>query len=181
MSLWRNIILVIISPKVGWEEIDRGGFPVQRVLVGGFFPQLALLLISSFMPLFYDPEMLLSRAVMNGIVWTSSYFVSYFVISYLLGGFYPELSRTKGSIARMNNYLLYCLMFLLLLKILLNMLFQFSPLYFLTLYLGVIAYHGTVFLRLEEHKVFKFTLIATLFMIGLPYAFYYLLSLIMLH
>ena len=86
MDLLKNIILVIISPRVGWEEINQATIPTGRVLGSAFYPLLALLAVSSFVPGLYDSTLTLSALLMNAITLFAAYFFTYFISSYLLGG-----------------------------------------------------------------------------------------------
>ena len=123
MSLIKNIALLIVSPKMGWEEINLSGYPTHKVLQSGFYPVLALLAISSFSLMLYDPTAwTLSKTLMHAIVEFSSYFATYFLTSYLLGSFYPEIVKTATANARLNNFIAYNLIFLVLLEIFNNVL-----------------------------------------------------------
>lgn len=174
MSLAKNIALVIISPKYGWEEVSHSGYPTQKVLQRGFYPMLALLAMVSFIRMIYDPTTwTLSKTLMHAIIEFSSYFATYFITSYLLGGFYPELVKTHSASMRLNNFIAYNLIFLVILEILNNLLADsFSPIQFLLLFTLVIAYYGTEYLGMRDgKKVFKFVLVSSAMMTLLPMLF----------
>jgi hypothetical protein len=106
---------------------------------------------------------------MTGIVLFSTYFISYYIIIYLLGGFYPELVKTQGATARLNDYILYNLIFLVLLIILSKLLpSDFAPIKFLMLYLPWMAYRGTDHLFVSKEKVAKFVVVSSCLLLGLP-------------
>lgn len=174
MSIARNIALVIVSPKIGWEEINLSGHPTSKVLQGGFYPVLALLAIASFVPMLYDPTAwTLPKSLMYAIIEFSSFFATYYLASYLIGGFYPEIVRTHSANVRLNNFIAYNLIFLALLEIFNNLLDKdFSPLYFLLLYTAVIVFRGTDYLGLkEEKKIPKFVTLVSAILIGIPIIF----------
>ena len=99
----------------------------------------------------------------------SVYFISYFIIIYLLGGFYPELVKTEGATARLNDYILYNLIFLVLLNILRYLLpSDFTPILFLMVYLPWMAYWGTDHLFVKKEKVAKFVVVSSVLLLGLP-------------
>ena len=116
---------------------------------------------------------------MTGIVLFSTYFISYYIIIYLLGGFYPELVKTEGASARLNDYILYNLIFLVLLMILRNLLpSDFTPVLFLMVYLPWMAYRGTDHLFVKKNKVAKFVVISSVLLLGLPIVLKALLGLL---
>ena len=118
---------------------------------------------------------------MTGIVLFSTYFISYYIIIYLLGGFYPELVKTEGASARLNDYILYNLIFLVLLMILRNLLpSDFTPVLFLMVYLPWMAYRGTDHLFVKKEKVAKFVVISSALLLGLPLVLNALLGLLII-
>ena len=169
MSIWNNIFCVITAPKYGWEVINESNIPTGKVLRNAYLPLLCVLALSCFVPMIYDHTLSFSRSLMTGIVLFSTYFISYYIIIYLLGGFYPELVKTEGASARLNDYILYNLIFLVLLMILRNLLpSDFTPVLFLMVYLPWMAYRGTDHLFVKKEKVAKFVVISSVLLLGLP-------------
>ena len=176
-EMLRNLLQVIISPKAGWESIDDSSFSTQRVLFGMFFPLLACLAISSFIPMIYDKTITLSTSLMNAIVNFSKYMIAYYLSSYLLSGFYPQFNRSHVAQAKLNNYLIYNYAFLILLNIITNSLnSDFTPLYFLMLYSPVLAAKGAKFLYIDSGRTTKFVTIASLMILLLPIIFQWILN-----
>lgn len=169
MSIWHNIFCVITSPKYGWEVINESNIPIGKVMRTAYLPLLVLLALSCFVPKLYDTTITFSESLMTGIVLFSTYFISYYIIIYLLGGFYPELVKTEGATARLNDFILYNLIFLVLLIILRNLLpSDFTPILFLMAYLPWMAYRGTDHLFVKKDKVAKFVVISSALLLGLP-------------
>lgn len=170
-DMLKKFLLVIIKPKLGWQYIDDSGNSTQRVLSGLFFPLLAVLAISSFIPMIYDSTTHdLSSSLMDAIVAFSKYMLTYFLCSYLLSGFYPEFSRSQIALSKLNNYIIYNLSFMIILSILMNILnAELSVLYFMFLYMPYVAYMGLDFLGLKTDKRMKFFIISSLMMIALPF------------
>ena len=164
MSIWHNIFCVITAPKYGWEVINDSNIPMGKVMRSAYLPLLCVLALSCFVPMIYDRTLSFSTCLMTGIVMFSTYF-----ISYLLGGFYPELVKTEGATARLNDYILYNLIFLILLMLLRNLLpSDFTPVLFLMLYLPWMAYRGTDNLFVKKEKVAKFVVVSSTLLLGLP-------------
>ena len=86
--------------------------------------------------------------------------------------------KTQGATARLNDYILYNLIFLVLLLILRNLLpSDFTPVLFLMLYLPWMAYKGTGNLFVEKDKVNRFTIVSAVLLLGLPVLLEFILSL----
>ena len=169
MSIWQNIWCVITAPKYGWEVINESNIPTGKVLRSAYMPLLCVLGLSCFVPMIYDSTISFTTSLMTGIVLFSTYFISYYIIIYLLGGFYPELVKTEGATARLNDYILYNLIFLVLLIILSKLLpSDFAPVKFLMLYLPWMAYRGTDHLFVKKEKVAKFVVLSSALLLGLP-------------
>jgi len=178
MSIWKNIFCVITSPRYGWEVINESNIPIGKVMRNAYMPLLCVLALSCFVPMIYDRTLSFSGSLMTGIVYFSAYFISYYIIIYLLGGFYPELVKTEGGTARLNDFILYNLIFLVLLLILRNLLpSDFAPILFFRVYLPWMAYRGTDHLFVKKEKVFKFVVISSALLLGLPLALTAILSL----
>jgi hypothetical protein len=115
---------------------------------------------------------------MTGIVLFSTYFISYYIIIYILSSLYPELVKTEGARARLNDFILYNLIFLVLLQILSKWLpSDFTPVLFLMLYLPWMAYRGTGNLFVKKEKVNRFTVISSALLLGLPILLEFILGL----
>ncbi len=169
MSIWHNIFCVITAPKYGWELINESNIPVGKVMKSVYVPLLVVLALSCFVPMIYDRTISFGYSLLNGIVMVSSFFVAYFIIVYLLGGFYPELVKSEWGTARMNDFILYNLIFMVLLLILRNLLpDDFTPVLFLMTYLPWMVYRGTDNLYVRKDKVPKFVLISSFLLLGLP-------------
>lgn len=178
MSIWHNIFCVITSPKYGWELINESNIPVGKVMRSAYLPLLCVLGLSCFVPMIYDKTIPFSKSLMTGIVMFSTYFISYFIIVYILGCSYPSMVKTQGATARLNDYILYNLIFLVLLLILRNLLpSDFTPVLFLMLYLPWMAYKGTGNLFVDKDMVNKFTVFSSVLLLGLPLLLEFILGL----
>jgi len=179
MEILKNIILVIISPHVGWEEIKQSNMASGRILASAFFPLLGVLAIACFVPMLYDSTISLSDSLMTGIIEFSSFFISYYIASYMISGFYPELAKTRGANERLNDFIVYNFIFLVLLKIISYLLpSDFTPILFLMFYMPWMVYRGCDFLLVSKEKKTKFIVVASALIMCLPLAINYGLSLL---
>lgn len=169
MSIWQNIWCVITAPRYGWELIAESNIPTGKVMRVAYVPLMCLLALSCFVPMIYDRTITFGSSLITGIILVSAYSVSYLIIFYLLGGFYPEMVRTEGGTARLKDFILYNLIFLVLLIILRNLLpSDFTPVLFLMVYLPWMAYRGTEHLYVKKDKVTKFVIISSALMLLMP-------------
>lgn len=183
MNIAKNIALVIVSPKMGWEEVNLSGYSTSKVLQSAFYPMLALLAVASFIPMLYDStSWTLAKTLMHSIIEFSSFFATYFLASYFIGGFYPEIVKTHSANVRLNNFIIYTLIYLVILEIFNNILDNdFSPIYFMLLYTTVIVCKGVDYLGLkDEKKIPKFVAVTSAILIGLPIIFKWLLEIMII-
>lgn len=177
-ELLKNILCVIVKPHYGWERVSESQLSPGLALSGLYYPLLGLLALACFFPMVYDHTITVSHSLMTGIIEFSSFFITYFITSYLLEGFYPELAKTRAARNRLNDFIVYNLVFLVLLKILRYLLpSDFTPVLFLMLYMPWMVYRATEYLEVRENKVTKFVVIASALIMGLPIAINYFLSL----
>lgn len=181
MSVFKNIALVIVAPRVGWDEVNSSNMTTHRVQQSGYFPLLALLAVASFVRMIYGVEGL-SGTLMHALAEFFSFYVSFFLVSYLLGGFYPNLVKTNSGRTRLDNYILYSLSYVAIIEIFINLFDGFDPLYFLLIYAFVIIQKGTVYLGIQgQPKTSKFVALASIMIIFLPLASRLLLEMLILH
>lgn len=169
MDLLKNIVLVILSPRAGWNEVNESAISTQRLLSNVFLPLLALLAVTSFVPMFYNSSLTLSASLMTAIIKFTGYYITYYLTAFLLGGTFPDL--VKGAVAtdRMNDYVMYNLIYLVLLEIIKNLLpVEFAPIFFMMFYMPYIAYKGTEYLGVKNDIIWKFTVMASLIMLLMP-------------
>ncbi len=183
MSIAKNIFMVITSPKLGWEGVNESVTPTQKVLSSGLYPVLAVLAIASFVPYIYNPtDWTLSKLLIHAIIEFTSFFASYFLISYLIGGFYPRLVKTPSATVRLNNFIIYNLIYLARLEICNNLLDNaFTPLYFMLIYVCVLVHKGALhYLGIpNDKKLIKFVLITSGMLILIHLVIRYLLGFMM--
>ena len=179
MDIVKNILVLIASPRVGWEDINACGIATSRVLRVAFYPLLALLAITTFVPMFYDKTITLSMSLMMAIINFSSYFFSYHIVCYLLGGFYPQLVKTRGATARLHELVLYSLIYLVLLAIIANVLpINFTPIFFMMTYLVWIVYRGTQYMGLDKPREPRFLIATSALLLLTPFVIQQLLNML---
>lgn len=179
MELVKIILLIIISPKAGWSDVNQSAIPTGKIQSQAFLPLLAVLAVSAFVPMLFDRSLLLSATLMRAIIAFASYYLTYYLTAFLLGGLYPDLVKGRVAADRMNDFVMYNLIYLVLLSIIKNLLpVDFAPIFFMMFYLPYIAYKGTDYLGVTKGETVKFTLIASVMMLLFPQLISYTLGLI---
>ena len=140
---------------------------------------LAVLAMTAFTQLLYNPLATLSGTLVHAIALFASYFITFYVTDYLLGCLYPSLVALSAQQERLNDYLIYNMVFLVGLHIIANLLpSDFVAVHFLAIYLPLITYTGTTYLGLAPEKRIGFTIIAALMMLFIPIFLQYLLDML---
>ncbi len=169
MNLFKNILLIIISPKVGWDAVNQAGIESSKLLARVFFPVLAVLAISAFVPRIYDSTLEVSSLFTSAVLQCAAYFFVYYITSYLLGGFYPEVTKTAAGQSRLNSFIIHILTYLMLLNIVSNVMpIDFTPVLFLMVYAIWLATQGSDFLGVKPEKKVKFVIITSALMLIAP-------------
>lgn len=169
MQILKNIAEVIISPRVGWEDINRSGISTKALLFKGYYPLLVILFASAFVPKLYDNTIDFYFLLIESIAQASIFFISYLVINFFLSGCYPEICKTRAGQARLNDYIIYNQIFLILLNIVGNVMpIEFTPVLFMMLYVMWIATKGVEMLELKKEKETKFILISSAMLLIAP-------------
>lgn len=173
MKLLKNIILVIISPVIGWEEINMSGHSTNELLSRVFYPLIIALAASAFIPMTYDKTLPLTSVIIGAVLQAFAYFINYFITGYVLSGMFGEVVKTKAGVGRLNTFIIYNLVYLILLGIISNLMpIDFTPVLFMMLYVIWMVIKGTVNLGVEEEKINKFYIIASAMMLLSPLFIY---------
>ena len=169
----KNLFVLMISPKVGWEYIDDSGHSADEMLRGLLFPLLGILAVACFVPMLYNSATnTLTSCLVVAVIHFSKYVLTYFVTSYLLSGFYPVFSKSNIALTRLNGFVVYNIAFLVVLDMV-NMVINadFTPLRFLVLWVVWLCAKGTEMLGFAQEKRVKFVAVASAMIIGLPFVF----------
>ncbi|MBQ7690464.1 MAG: hypothetical protein IJT30_04625 [Muribaculaceae bacterium] len=178
MEILKNIIFVIFSPKMGWEEVKRSCIPTGRLFVSTFLPLLIVLALTAFVPLAFDKTATVAGKLMDAIITFASFLVTFYLTSYLLSSLYPEIANSQSAIDRLNDFIIYNLIYLIVLQIIKNLTpVDAAPIFFLMFYMPYIVYKGVDFLGVRNNKQLRFTLLASLMMLLLPVAFIWVFNL----
>ena len=176
MNLFATILLMIVSPTIGWEKIGRLSIPTKVLQGKVFFPTLAVLAVSAMFKFLYG-DFSLTEALINAIIAFAAYFFTFYISSMVMNFISP--GDTQDAKNRLDNLMIFAIEYLVLINIISNMLpSHFTILEFLKLYVAFILFRGLDYINYKEKPVF-FVTIATLSVLIIPVAIKYVLGLIM--
>ena len=148
MDLFKKILLMIVSPSIGWEKINKLSIPTRIMLSSVFYPTLAVVAVSVFVRLFYDDDLTLTRALITAIIAFTAYFFAFHISSVVMNFFLPGENQEAKD--RMDNLLLFGLEYLAILYVISNFMpSSFAVLDFAKLYVGFIIYKGLEYINYE--------------------------------
>ncbi len=166
MDLFKKILLIIVSPTIGWEKINKLSIPPKILQSSVFFPTLAVLSLSVFVRLFYDDSLTLAHTLVNSIIAFASYFFAVYICSIAINFYSP--SSDQNSKDRLDNLIVFALEYLVILQIIGNLLpSNFAVLDFMSLYVAFIVYRGLEYINYTE-KPLVFVSISTALLIFVP-------------
>lgn len=179
MDILQNILLVIVSPRVGWETVNLQAVNPAHVFRRAYVPLLIVLALASFVPIVYDTTISFPRSLMEAVVNFSAYYFSVYIVNYMIGGFYPDLVKTRGACDRLKDYVIYSNIYLVLLEIVGNLLpIDFTPIFFMMLYVIWIAYRDLDYLGLAHGRRSRFLILTSAMLLLVPLIIHYLLSML---
>ncbi len=179
MNIIKYITLLIISPNEGWKDINKYNIPNGLLLNKLFYPSLAFLAISSFVPFIFGYVVAqLNEVVINAMLDFIKYFVTFFAVSYLLTGFFRHTSKTKDVLNKTNNFIVFNLTILVFFNILRILLPGFPFFEIFPIYIVYVIYRGVSYLELPKEQEYKFITVMSLLILLLPAGIKFVLNLL---
>ena len=97
MNFIKYIALLIVSPSEGWKDINKYTIPNNLLLSKLYYPVLAILSLSVFVPfLFGDGSVGLNGVILYALIDFVKYFISFFAVSYFLTGIYSNVFKSNN-------------------------------------------------------------------------------------
>jgi len=156
----KHLIQLLISPGNGWEDISHQGSDAKRLAIEGLYPFLGITAISTFIGLFYDPDLNLVIALQRSIVTFIQYFVTYFVAIFLFSAYLNKCVEGELNEKRNMTFITYSIASLALIKIIENCIpIELSLLQFLPVYVAVIMWKGSRYMAVKSNKVGQYMIL----------------------
>lgn len=179
MNFVKYIALLIVSPSEGWKDINKYTIPNNLLLSKLYYPVLAILSLSVFVPfLFGDGSVGLNGVILYALIDFVKYFISFFAISYLLTGIYSNVFKSKNEINKLNNYVVFNLAILVLFNVLRNFMPGFPFFEIFPLYIIFVIYKGINYVAVPQAEHVKFIILSSLFMLLIPVGIKFVLELL---
>lgn len=164
-----HLLLLIFAPAKGWKRIVRENKPEAVIRSNFVFPLIGLVALSSFLGLVFTEG--LQIALKAACVSFVSYFMSFFVTSFLVNEIVPRFGIEK-NMPRMQIFVGFssCILYVLNIIIELRFLPEFFFLQIFVLYTLYVVWEsvGTYFKEITEEVRTPFTLLLSFLILLSP-------------
>ena len=175
-----KLFKLLVSPNVGWEEFRKYSIPNNLLLSKMFYPCLAILAASKFIPFICGyVDMDFKELIVSALIDFIKYFVGFFIISYIITGLFKFTSESEHSTNRFNNYLVLNLNILVIINILKNLVPGFPIFDLLPIYVVYVAYCGRNYMEIPSDKEKTFLTSMAILLLGVPLCVKYLFELML--
>ena len=176
----KSLLQLILSPRNGWEDIEKAALRPSQLLGRGLFPLMALAAVSVFAQALFLHHVVFLKLFMRMIITFVVYFISYFFSTFVLSltPLVAESSQPDED-ERAQTFTIYTLGLLALISIVVNLL-PVTPLvlFFLPCYVALVQWKGCAYMRIPEGKQGLFMTVAIPGVLLPPYIFYFVFSFI---
>ena len=156
----KHLLQLLISPENGWEDISHQGRDAKRLALEGLYPLLGITAISTFIGLFYDPDLNLTIALQGSIVTFVQYFVTYFIAIFIFSAYLGKYVEGELNEKRNMTFITYSIATLALIKIIENCIpIELSLLQFLPVYVAVIMWKGSRYMAIKRNKAGQYIIL----------------------
>lgn len=176
----KYLFQLILSPRNGWEDIEKGDEDVHSLLVGGYYPLITLMAMSVYARLLFHLHVQPMKLFVDMIVWFVAYFAGYYFGVFMLSVFVEPMTEGHYDDNRCGTFTAYVLG----LSAVITTIGQWLPvtsivLFFLPCYVALVEWKGTDYMRVKPDKIGLFMMLAILGILMPPYIFYYVFSMIL--
>lgn len=174
------LLQLVLSPRNGWEDIEKAAISPAKLLGQGFYPLIAVAALSVFAQGIFLHHFVFMKLFMRMIITFVVYFISYFFGNFVLS-MTPVIANNPAydEEERAQTFTLYTLGLLAVITIIMNFL-PITPLvlFFLPCYVALVQWKGCAYMRVPPEKHGLFMTVAILGVLLPPYIFYFVFSLI---
>lgn len=179
-SALRLMFKVMLNPIEGWKSVRRASLSPEQAQQNCFYPLLAVLAVSKFALMAYNPTIKLPDALIDAVCSFVSFFFGYFCLLIILKTIMPAETRHIFDSDFGKVFIILSLSTLCLFYTLADALpMLWAILIFLPLWTIYLVCRGTKFLKFPQNKQISLTFILCLLIVGVPFAISWLLSLIL--
>lgn len=174
-----NLFQLLLSPGNGWEDIARANRDPLYLARSGFYPLCLAAAVSAWADAVYHPGLSVWTLLLRSLVIFVAFFLGYFIATFCLAVFLPRLCDGKSRLARVQTFALYVLGLLALLIVTVSWLPMAAVLLvFMPLYVALIIWKGTTYMRILPDRVPAFMILAVAAVMLPPLLIYLFFSMI---
>lgn len=175
----KHLFQLILSPRNGWEDVEKAAMSPSRLAAEGFYPLIAITAASVYTQALFKHHVVFLSLFMRMIVTFVVYFISYFFSTFVLSTAIEPMVEGEYDEEKCQTFTLYTLGALALISLIVNCLPVTSlVLFFLPCYVALIQWKGCEYMRVRPDKTGHFMTLAILGVLLPPYIFYFIFSLI---
>ncbi|MCD7973413.1 MAG: YIP1 family protein [Candidatus Azobacteroides sp.] len=167
-QIYEKIKLLLIQPRKFWEEEANKS---KEDIAGNFvYPLLGFVALAAFIGYWWDTDTFhLPRALQVTCVSFVAGFAGYFIAAFLIDELSPGLFHLKKNILKARIFVGYASVIFYLVTIFMNLLPSFFFVFLFLFYTVYIIWEGSdVFMKVKEKDRQKFTLGASVVIVGAP-------------
>lgn len=177
----KYLLQLVLSPRNGWEDIEKSGLTSRRIAAQGYYPLIACAAVSEYAQALFHHHVVFLKLFISMVVTFVVFFISYVFGTFVLS-FAVDTSSSQVRIdeeERCRVFTLFTLGLLAIIWIIVN----FLPvtrlvLFFLPCYVALVQWKGCEYMHVEPKRTGHFMSAAILGVLVPPYIFYYVFSLI---
>lgn len=170
----KYIIQLILSPKNGWEDLDRQAPSPKMMLVGGFYPLLAVSVATEFFGLFTGHETVLT-AVVSALADFGAFFLAVYFTRLVLSLMLGNLCEEMPSDERIEMFSTVAVGLMVFFQIIDNIVpWSLMLLKFLPVYVVLVLSKSFRYMNVRRDCEMRFLVLSSLLVVAAPLFFYYL-------
>lgn len=174
------MIQLVLAPVKGWEDISADGFDARELLVKGLIPFVAVVSLSVYMHMIYNPDISALILLHQAVVGFIKYFVTYFIATFAFTLYLPGVTDGELSMTKCHTFLIYGTGLLALCGFIQNLMpVDMALVLVLPVYVFYILWRGLRYLNVSFSGVGTFMLITLFAVIVPPYFIQYIFNLIL--
>ncbi len=161
LEFLKYIFQLIIAPGSGWEDIAKDGRYSSVIALHGLSRTLIVVALSSFMTLLYSADATFVTVLSEAVVLFVLYWVTYFFADTVFSLFIGKMTDGAVDDDKVKTYIAYNVAILSLMALISNLLpFSFAIVQLFPIYVAIIMWKGTKYLKIFYPLAGKFMLLA---------------------
>lgn len=173
------MLQLVLAPVKGWEDVSADGFESRTLLVRGLIPFIALVSLTVFMRMVYNPDASAVVLLQQAILCFVKFFVTYFLASFAFTFYLPVVVDGELSMKKCHTFIIYGVGLLALCALIRNFMpVDMALVLVMPLYVLYILWRGLHYMSISFNGVGTFLLLVIFAVIVPPYLIQYLFDLV---